>query len=91
MPKTPRALACLAASLTLLALPAIADDTRSAAESEGKAAPTTVCTKERPTGSRRMVKVCRTADQMAEEESGSERVINRTKHYGNAGFTPPGG
>lgn len=91
MRQTHRALASLAACLSLLALPAVADDTRAAAKPEGKAAPTTVCTKERPTGSRRVVKVCRTADQLAEEESGSERIIDRTKHYGNAGFTPPGG
>lgn len=82
--------ASLAACLALVSSSALADETPASAKPEGEAAPKTVCVKERPTGSRRVVKVCRSASDIADSESESERVIDRTKHYGNVGYSPPG-
>jgi hypothetical protein len=90
MPMSQNTLPGLITCLILAASPVMADE-KAAAQPEGTAAPAVVCTNEKPTGSRRVVKVCRTAADMAEDETGSKRVVDRAKHYGNAGLTPPGG
>lgn len=49
-----------------------------------------VCKKEKPTGSHRVVKVCRAASAVEGDRTEVERTMNRMRHYGNPSVTPGG-
>ena len=85
---------CLAVGLiSAAAVPARAQDADAANPPAAKAADEAVeqfvCRYERPTGSRRSVKVCRAKTAIEEDADGSQRVIDRIKYYGNPAVSPP--
>lgn len=86
---------CLVAALMSgTAVPAVADDagkTDTAAAPADEAVEQFSCRYERPTGSRKAVKVCRAKSSIDEDADGSRRAIDKIKQYGNAGITPPNG
>jgi hypothetical protein len=50
-----------------------------------------VCRYERPTGSRKSVKVCRAKSAIEEDADGSRGAVDRIKHYANPAAAPPSG
>lgn len=86
---------CLAATLILgAAVPAVADDaatTDASAKAADEAVEQFSCRYERPTGSRKAVKVCRAKTSVEENADGSRRAMDRMKHYGNPAASPPNG
>jgi hypothetical protein len=49
-----------------------------------------VCRHERPTGSRKSVKVCREKSVIEDSAEFSRESLKRSQHYGNPTVTPPG-
>jgi hypothetical protein len=78
---------CLAVGLiSAAAVPAGAQDADAAdpaAKAADEAVEQFVCRYERPTGSRRSVKVCRAKTAIEEDADGSRRAMDRMKHYAN--------
>lgn len=50
-----------------------------------------ICRYERPTGSRKFIKVCRDKKAIDKNAEVSRQSVQRAQHYGNPTVTPPGG
>jgi hypothetical protein len=83
----------VAAALISAAVPAMAEDAAKsdAAKAADEAVEQFSCRYERPTGSRKAVKVCREKTSVEEDADGSRRAMDKMKHYANPAASPPNG
>ncbi|RPI14784.1 MAG: hypothetical protein EHM60_05890 [Lysobacterales bacterium] len=86
---------CLAAGLmSAAAMPAVAEEavgSDAAAKAADEAVEQFSCRYERPTGSRKAVKVCRAKSSIEEDADGSRRAMDKMKHYANPAAAPASG